>query len=207
MNLVSNSLCTSAAALVLAAGLVARPAPAAAGPNPYIGDIISVPYTFCPRDWAEAGGQLLPISSHTALFSLFGTTYGGDGRTNFALPDLRGRVAMHTGRGPGLTNRPLGQKFGSETQVLNETTLPSHSHAVNANNLDGDKPGPGSKLLAAAPEGGAGDETIYSNQGPTVVMNPAMIANTGGSQPVATLDPFLVLRYCVALVGTYPSRP
>lgn len=198
---------SSMSILALAATLSGAPDRAAAGVNPYIGDIMAVGTTFCPRGWASAEGQLLPISNYTALFSLLGTTYGGDGRTNFALPDLRSRRAMGQGNGPGLTQRRQGQKFGAEALTLTISQLPSHSHAVNANNLDGDKPGPGNKVLAAAPPSGTGSETIYSDQGPTIQMSPQMITNAGGSQPFNVEDPYLAMRYCIALDGVYPSRP
>lgn len=198
---------SSLSILALAATFSGAPDRATAGPNPYIGDIVAVGENFCPRSWAEAAGQLLPISNYTALFSLLGTTYGGDGRTTFGLPDLRGRRAMGQGNGPGLTQRREGQKLGAETQTLTSAQLPSHSHAVNANNLDGDKPGPGNKILAAAPPGGTGSETIYSDQGPTTQMSAQMIANAGSGQPFDVVDPYLVMRYCIALQGIYPSRP
>lgn len=182
------------------------PEPAVAGPNPYIGDIMVVGENFCPRGWASAEGQLLSIAQHNALFSLLGTTYGGDGRTTFGLPDLRGRRAMGTGSGPALSPRKMGEKPGTETRALTVREMPAHSHAVNANNKDGDKPGPGGKLLAAAPPGGSGSETIYSDQGPTVKMSEDMITEAGKGQPFAVTDPTLVMRYCIALVGIYPSR-
>ena len=148
----------------------------------------------------------MPISSNTALFSLLGTTYGGDGRTTFGMPDLRGRTAMGQGNGPGLTPRGEGQKFGAEARTLTANQLPSHSHAVNANNLDGDKAGPGNKLLAAAPPSGTGSETIYSDQDPTTQMSPQMIANAGSSLPFNVQDPYLTVTYCIATLGIYPSR-
>jgi microcystin-dependent protein len=194
-------------ALALAATFSSTPNQAAAGSNPFIGDIIAVGYNFCPRGWISAEGQLLPIASHTALFSLIGTTYGGDGRSTMGVPDLRGRVAMGLGRGPGLTDRRIGNRHGTESRVLTENQLPSHTHAVNANNLDGDKPGPGNKLLAAAPPGGSGSETIYSTGGVTNQMSSQMIATAGGSQPLFVQNPYLVMKYCVAVVGQYPSRP
>lgn len=197
---------SAASILAFAATLSGTPDRAAAGANPYLGDILAVGETFCPRGWVAADGQLLPISSNTALFSLLGTTFGGDGRTTFGLPDLRGRAAMGLGRGPGLTQRTIGQKLGAEGVVLNSLQLPSHTHAVNANNLDGDRPGPGGKLLAAAPPNGAGSETIYSDQPHNRTMSTQMIGHTGGAQPLGVQDPFLVMRYCVATVGEYPPR-
>jgi len=207
MNYLKSAAYSSMSILALATTFLGVPDKAAAGPNPYIGDIMAVGENFCPRSWTEAAGQLLPISSNTALFSLLGTTYGGDGRTTFGLPDLRGRRAMGQGNGPGLTQRREGQKFGAEAHTLTAAQMPSHSHTVNANNLDGDKPGPGGKILAAAPPGGTGSETIYSDQGPSVQMSPQMIADSGGSQPLDVVDPYLVMRYCIALQGIYPSRP
>ena len=194
------------AGLTFAAAVAANIDRAKAGTEPFFGDIIAVAYTYCPRGWAEANGALLPISQNTALFSLYGTTFGGDGRTTFGLPDLRGRKAMNHGHGPGLSVRTMGEKLGSETQVLTAAQLPAHNHRVNANNLDGDKAGPGGKILAAAPPGGSGSETIYSQEPPNRTMASSMIAPSGSSFPVNIQDPVLALRYCVALVGIYPSR-
>ncbi|APX14321.1 phage tail protein (plasmid) [Tateyamaria omphalii] len=162
--------------------------------------------SFCPRGWAAAEGQLLAVSQNDALFSLLGTIYGGDGRTTFGLPDLRGRVPTHPGSGPGLSPVRLGQRDGQEQVALTASQNAPHSHSVQATNLDGDKGGPKDKLLAAAPNRGVGQETIYSDQDPNVTMNSQMIGNTGGSQPFSILDPSQTIRYCIALVGIYPSR-
>lgn len=201
---VTSSLLSAAVATTW---LFAAPNHARAEAYPYVGEIMATANTFCPRGWAEANGQLLAISSNDVLFSLFGTIYGGDGRTSFGLPDLRSRTPMGVGDGPGLTSRRIGQRGGQEEITLNTNQLASHSHAVNATNSDGQKPGPGGKILAAAhgtEEFGA--ETIYSTEPATVQMSPQMIANAGGGQPLTTLDPTLVIRYCVSLFGTYPSR-
>ncbi|WP_146591332.1 phage tail protein [Puniceibacterium confluentis] len=206
MKYLKKVLCATASLLALAAPISAVPDRAAAGANPYLGDIIAVGYTFCPRGWTSAEGQLLSINSFQALFSLLGTTYGGDGRTTFGLPDLRGRVAMGQGFGPGLSPRYEGQKFGAETRVLSVNQMPVHSHAVNANNLDGDKAGPGDKLLAAAPPSGTGSETIYSDKPHDRQMSTEMISTVGGNQPLGIQDPYLALRYCIALQGIFPSR-
>lgn len=195
-----------AVGLLIGALLVTTPEPAEAGPEPFIGDIISVGFGFCPRGWMSAEGQLLQISNNTALFSLYGTQFGGNGQTTFAIPDLRGRVAMGQGRGPGLSDRHVGQQFGNETQTLSVSQMPSHSHAVNANNLDGDFPGPGDKLLAAAPPSGEGSETIYSDQPPNKTMASEMIGSTGEGNPISVQDPYLTMRYCVASEGVYPPR-
>ena len=131
-------------AALAAASTLSVATPSYAGVEPYIGEIMMVGFNFCPRGWTDANGQLLQISSNTALFSLYGTIYGGDGRTTFKLPDLRGRVPMHTGTGPGLSPRQLGQGGGSETNNLVSNNLPAHSHPatgkVVATNLPGDTP-------------------------------------------------------------------
>ncbi|WP_083803352.1 phage tail protein [Roseovarius sp. TM1035] len=206
-----NCLKKSTAILVLGLGLLAGgslvPHRAEAGLNPFIGDIIAVGYNFCPRGWMSAEGQILAISSNTALFSLIGTTYGGNGTSTFGLPDLRGRGAMGEGTGLGLSPRSQGEMTGAESVTLSAAQMPLHSHAVNANNLDGDLPGPGNKLLAAAPPSGVGSETIYSDQGPTVTMAPPMIGVSGQSQPFNVEDPALVMQYCIATQGVFPSRP
>lgn len=193
-------------ATVLAVLVMSMPERAVAGSQPFVGEIAATGNTYCPQGWAEANGQLLAISQNEALFSLYGTTFGGDGRSSFGLPDLRGRIPVGTGNGPGLSSRTWGQRVGAERVSLNHSQLASHSHSVNANNLDGAFPGPGGKILAAAPPGGTGAETIYSDQPANRQMSGQMISPTGGSQSVSTEDPTLVVRYCVALLGVYPSR-
>lgn len=202
-----NNAAMSAAALSLTAVFAAAPKAAEAGFDPYIGDMIAVGYSYCPTGWLSAEGQLLPIRQFTALFSLIGVTYGGDGTVTFGLPDLRGRAAMGQGNGPGLTPHNQGTMQGAENQSLTVDQLPGHSHAVNANNLDGNLPGPGGKLLAAAPPSGLGSETIYSDKPPSRMMSAAMIAVTGQGGAFNVQDPYLVMRYCIATEGTFPSRP
>lgn len=182
-------------------------APEKASAEPYIGDIIPVGYNFCPRGWVEANGQLLAISQYSAMFSLMGTTFGGNGTTNFAVPNLQGRAAIGQGAGPGLTNYAQGSSQGTDTKTITIAQMPAHNHTVNANNLDGDKPGPGGKLLAAAPPGGAGSETIYSDQPANRQMSAAMIDYTGVGSPITTKDPYLTMIYCIATQGIFPSRP
>jgi microcystin-dependent protein len=189
--------------LAATATFASAPNLASADSNPYLGDILAVGQNFCPRGWTVAQGQLLAISEYTALFSLLGTVYGGDGRTTFGLPDLRSRVPMGRGNGPGLAPRVEGQKFGAETHTFTNAEMPSHSHAVRANNLEGDKGGPGGKLLAARV---SGHETIYSDQPATRTMSAEMITHTGGGQPFSLQGPFLTLNYCIALQGLFPSR-
>ncbi|MGB3242892.1 MAG: tail fiber protein [Sulfitobacter sp.] len=193
--------------LALATAPVFAPDWGAADVQPFVGEIQPMALTnFCPNGWAEANGQLLAISSNDTLFSLLGTIYGGDGVSTFALPDLRGRIPLGSGSGPGLSPRREGEKGGQETVTLNGNQLAAHSHMVNATNKDGNFPGPGDKILAAAPDGGSGAETIYSDQPANATMSSSMISPSGGGQSFPVQDPSLVIRYCVALFGIYPSR-
>jgi microcystin-dependent protein len=174
--------------------------------DPFIGQIIMFGGNFAPRGWAFCDGQLLPISQHSALFSILGTTYGGDGRTTFALPDLRGRVAIHPGNGPGLSDYRLGQKGGAETRTLTTAELPSHSHSIRANN------GPGNSSAASSGASIAGHGTSvppegnFSSQAPNVDLSPQTAGNTGGGQPFDIRQPFLAVNFIIALEGVYPSR-
>lgn len=177
--------------------------------EPFIGDIMTFGGNFCPRNWMPADGRLLAISSNNALFSQLGTIYGGDGRTTFALPDLRGRTAIGLGNGPGLSsNSTMGRKRGAEEVVLVKPNLPPHRHLVNANNSDGNLPGPANKLLGASPPGGVGNETIYNTQPANVVMNSDMIEDAGRAQPdgIAIKDPSVAITRCIAIAGIFPSR-
>jgi len=179
---------------------VMAPKPAAAGNDPFIGELMLFGGNFCPRGWAKSDGQLLAISSNSALFSLFGTIYGGDGRTSFALPDLRGRGPIHVGQGPGLANYTQGQRGGAENLTVQLNNMPSHNHEVQATNQIGNKGGPGTDFLAAT------GTLIYHEGPPNRIMDPAMITDTGGGQAITKRSPYLALRWCVALQGTYPSR-
>ena len=158
---------------------------------------------FAPRNWAFCNGQLLSIAQNTALFSILGTTYGGDGRTTFALPDLRGRVPIHPGQGPGLSNYSLGEQAGVESVTLNQNQLPAHTHGVNAVAQGGNQASPVGHLPAVESTGTSLD---YSNSASTGQMSPAMIANTGGGQPVSVVQPYLCVNYIIALQGIFPSR-
>lgn len=170
--------------------------------NQYIGQIATFGYNFCPRDWAGAEGQLLPISSYTALFSILGTQFGGDGRTTFGLPDLRGRRAIGFGTGPGLNQVRIGQKAGAESFTLNVLNLPLHNHLVNASNDKANKNGPGTDFLAVPDL----NTDIYHEGPATKQMDPGMISHTGGSQSVGKTSPSLGMYWCIALNGIYPSR-
>lgn len=173
---------------------------------------------FAPRNWAFCEGQLLPISQNQALFSVIGTIYGGDGRTTFALPDLRGRVSMQPGNGPGLSDRRLGQKGGIETNRLTVSQIPAHSHTltksggvnVTVNNSDGDVATPGGNYLAGHTSGlayntNAGGGRNNELSGVTEDLN-FTAGNTGGGQSVDNVQPFLCVNYVICLQGVFPSR-
>lgn len=154
-------------ALALTTAAITTPQKAASQ-SYYIGEIITVGYNFCPRGTFSMEGQLLAISQYDAFFSLLGTIYGGDGRTTFGLPRARGRSLLGQGNGPGLGSYQMGNLGGQLSQTMTIPTMPQHKYSVRATNSDGDKPGPGGKLLAAAPPNGVGTETIYSDQAATV---------------------------------------
>ena len=168
--------------------------------EPFIAEVRIFAGNFAPRGWAFCNGQLLPIAQNTALFSLIGTTYGGDGRTTTALPNLQGRAPMHAGRGPGLTERRLGQKGGVETVTLSEAQMAAHSHQLSGSSEDDDSTlpqnnAPGVLSFVYAP----GTSSL-------VPMSTSSLVSQGGSQAHNNLQPFLVLNFIIALVGLYPSR-
>jgi microcystin-dependent protein len=190
---------------LIALGLCATfpTAPAQAGSEPYVGEISWFAGNFAPRGWAFCDGQLLAVSQNDALFSLLGTIYGGDGRTTFGLPDLRGRVPMHAGTGPGLSPRRLGAKFGSEFVTLTQANLPNHSHtgALKASTAAPDVASPNGAALAGA--------DLYASRGSidaTLAGGTVTLGNTGGNQQMPNMQPWLGVRCIVALVGIYPSR-
>ena len=176
--------------------------PTAAQSEPFIGQLMVTGATFCPRGWAQADGQIISIAQNTALFSLLGTTYGGNGQTTFALPDLRGRSAIHQGTGPGLSNYVEGQVGGRESFTLTIDQMPAHTHGVQATNATADKGGPDGRYLG----GGVGDDDTYHDGPPNKIMAPAMIQITGGNQPVSQRGPYLTLMWCIAMEGVFPSR-
>jgi len=176
--------------------------------EPFIGEIKMVGFNFAPRGWALCDGQLLPISQNTALFSLLGTTYGGDGRTTFGLPDLRGRVPTHQGTGPGLTNRRIGEKIGTEYVTLNVAQMPSHNHAATgalAANSDG-----ASTTAAVGNVLAEADENTYTSEAANENMQSGTVSvtvsNAGGGQPHNNMQPTLCINFVIALVGLFPSR-
>ena len=173
--------------------------------DPFIGQIQTFGFNFPPRGWAFCDGQLLSIASNTALFSLLGTTFGGDGRTTFGLPDLRGRTALHAGTGPGLSPVTWGQRGGVQNSTLTTNNMPSHNHAVtlHGTSTDGNQKGPDGHILAAVEDGHP-----YSNATPNVTANASSVttANAGGGQAFENRDPYLGIYHCIALTGIFPSR-
>ncbi|WP_350334597.1 phage tail protein [Coralliovum pocilloporae] len=173
--------------------------------EPFIAEIRIFAGNFAPRGWAFCDGQLLPISNNTALFSLIGTTYGGDGRSTTALPNLQGRAPMHPGRGPGLTARRLGEKVGTETVTLSEAQIPSHNHTMRASSSSGVPAVPSNTTALSQP--GFGDNLYQNNTTDNLVdLASESVSTTGGGQPHTNIQPFLSLNFIIALTGLYPSR-
>ena len=162
--------------------------------EPFIAEIRIFAGNFAPRSWAFCDGQLLPISQNTALFSLIGTTYGGDGRTTTALPDLQGRAPMHPGHGPGLTSRRLGQKSGAEVATLSEAQIPEHTHTVDGH-TDGDESSPVNNFV----------EDCWYNSTPNQNSG-SVVSTAGGNQAHNNSQPYLAMNFIIALQGLYPSR-
>jgi microcystin-dependent protein len=184
--------------------ILSMPSMALAAAEPFVGEIMMFGGNFCPRGWANLDGQLLPINQNDALFSLLGTTYGGDGRTTFGLPDLRGRVPLHMGQGPGLTNKNLGAKGGTEKHALRISEMPKHQHVLNASKGKGSQPVPTGNLLATQSR----KSQIYATPraGALTPMNRTVVAPEGQGQAHNNMQPFLAIRFCIALQGVYPSR-
>lgn len=169
--------------------------------EPFLGEIRIFALNFEPRGWATCDGRLLPISANTALFSILGTTFGGDGRTTFGLPNLQGRIPIGAGSGLGLTPRNLGGTGGTESVTLLTSQLPSHSHSARCNSGNGNQYGPANHYWARDAAGAK----EYGTSG-TGYMATAAIAPAGGNQPHNNLQPYSVVNYCIALVGVFPSR-
>jgi microcystin-dependent protein len=171
--------------------------------DPYLGEIRVVPYNFAPRGWALCNGQLMAISQNTALFSLLGTTYGGNGINTFALPDLRSRVGVHVGQGPGLSPYDLGQQGGSETVTLTTGQLAPHGHPMNCLNAAGNQYQPNNGVPAID----AGQNPQYGPTKAVGTMAANIIGPSGGGQPHNNVQPYLTLNYVIALAGIFPQRP
>jgi microcystin-dependent protein len=177
--------------------------------DPFIGEIRIMPYTFAPRGWARCDGQTINIMDYTALFSIIGTTYGGDGRVTMGLPNLQGRVPMHWGNGPGLTPWNIGNTVGLPAVPLNNNQIPSHSHSLNASSADGTQSTPGGAYLAAGTKAGGRGKTIPVNtygMGTPTLMETGAIGSSGHGQGHENRQPFTVVPFCIALIGLYPSR-
>lgn len=169
--------------------------------EPFVGEIRMFAGNFAPRGWAFCDGQLLAVSQNDALFSLFGTIYGGDGRTTFGLPDMRGRIPLHAGSGPGLSTRRLGSKGGSETVSLTANQMASHSHSMFAQSVAATEQEASGNMLSQ----GAGINA-YKAEAQDIQLAPSSISSTGGSQPHTNLMPTICVNFIVALFGIYPSR-
>jgi microcystin-dependent protein len=170
--------------------------------DPFVAEIRIFPFNFAPKGWAWCDGQLLPLSQNTALFSLLGTTYGGDGKSNFALPDLQGRSPMHPGQGPGLSLHDLGETGGSDTVTLLESEIPAHPHTLRAYRSDpADHFQPTGASLARSNNG-----NVYNTAANLVALSFQSLAPSGGDQPHNNMMPYLTLNYNIAMQGVFPPR-
>jgi microcystin-dependent protein len=169
--------------------------------EPFVGEIRMFGFGFAPQGWAQCNGQLLPINQYQALFSLLGTTYGGDGVANFALPDMRSRVPAGQGQGPGLSPYAEGQAGGAETVTLTAAQMPGHTHPVKASSSPAGSDQPEGRALARS-----ASHIYTATPDASTVMNAAMLADAGGSQPHDNIQPYLAVNFCIATAGIYPSR-
>lgn len=167
----------------------------------FLGEIRILSFNFAPAGWAFCNGQILPLSQNTALFSLLGTMYGGDGKSNFALPNLQDRAPMHPGQGPGLSLHDLGEMGGSETVTLLESEIPSHTHSLNAASLNSQSTTPTNNSL-----GRGNPVRVFSAGTPNTATGTNSIAVSGGGQPHNNMMPYLTMNFCIALQGIFPAR-
>jgi len=170
--------------------------------DPFVAEIRIFPFNFAPQGWAFCDGQLMPLSQNTALFSLLGTTYGGDGKSTFALPNLQGRAPMHPGQGPGLSVHAFGEMGGSETVTLSESELPAHSHAMMAQSALATSKTPTGNTLARPGKG----QTFAPSSANVVTLASQALAPTGGQAPHNNMMPYLTFYFCIALQGVFPPR-
>jgi microcystin-dependent protein len=171
--------------------------------DPFVAEIRIFPFNFAPKGWAFCDGQLMPISQNTALFSLLGTTYGGDGKSTFAIPNVQGSAVMHPGQGPGLSDHFLGEMSGSETVTLLQSEIPSHNHVIGASQADGGDRSPANEKFAA----GTGGLMYYAPPPNLTQLATQTWTPAGGDQPHNNMQPYLTLNYCLALQGVFPPRP
>lgn len=172
--------------------------------DPFVAEIRIFPFNFAPKGWAWCNGQLLPISQNTALFSLLGTTYGGDGKSTFALPNLQGRAPMHPGQGPGLSLHDLGETGGTEAVTLLQSEIPAHSHTVQAANFPADIQAPTPDVALARSTGGNAYQSVTNQD--LVQMAPQALAPAGGGFPHNNMQPYLTFYFNIALQGVFPPR-
>jgi microcystin-dependent protein len=173
--------------------------------DPFVAEIRIFPFNFAPRGWAWCDGQLLPLSQNTALFSLLGTTYGGNGKSTFALPDMQGSAPMHPGQGPGLSLHDLGERGGSETVTLLVSEIPNHTHTLRASVEDGTQGTLATGVTLSTSVGGA---LYHSSTGTNLAsMSPQALTISGGGLPHNNMQPYLTLYFCIALQGVFPARP
>jgi len=172
--------------------------------DPFVAEIRIFPFNFAPKGWAFCDGQILPLSQNTALFSLLGTTYGGDGKSNFALPDMQGNAPMHPGQGPGLSLHDLGETGGSDTVSLLESEIPSHNHTLMASGTASSKPSPVGNAFARIQSGAT--PYVAPAGAPLASFSDDALAPAGGDQPHNNMQPYLTLTFCIALQGVYPPR-
>lgn len=173
--------------------------------DPFVAEVRIFPFNFAPKGWAMCNGQLLPISQNTALFSLLGTTYGGDGKSTFALPDIQGRAVMAPGQGPGLSLHDLGEMAGERTVTLNTPEMPQHTHQLRAHSQDpADLNAPSPQRTLARSDGG---NAFGTPDLPAVSMSFSAVSMVGNGQPHNNMQPALTLNYCIALQGIFPQRP
>ena len=210
MRNTSRSMSIAMACILVAAPMAMVATEAHAGTDPFIAEITMFGGNFAPRGWALCHGQTLAIASNQALFSLLGTTYGGDGRTTFMLPDLRGRSPIGAGSGPGLSSYDLGQMGGAETVTLTVLAMPTHTHMATAVTRASDQAGDVSDAADAVPAKGAEGTSPYTKTAPNVSMHAGMVTvengHTGGGQAHENRPPYLAINFIIALQGTFPSR-
>lgn len=168
--------------------------------QPFVGEISCGGWNFCPNGWAECAGQLLPIAENDVLFNLIGTTYGGDGQTTFALPNIQGRTMVHQGQGPGLTSRVIGEAGGVETVTLTTSQMPIHNHPVAAHTGTEKSASPTNRIAGNAAA------SIYTSSAADTTLGAAVVGTTGGAQPHNNLQPYLASKCCISLFGIFPSQ-